>query len=725
VAVLKAQVAGLNELLVVQENVVSEQSARIEKVRRELSQRIDERAEGERKLKEYAAELERVNEGLHREIASRRRAQEALGRAEEAAQRESARLLAMISGMEEGVAFADSTNVIVEVNDYGCRFFRTRRDEIVGKRIEDIHAGEALARIEAQIEIFRRDTGAEPLVLQRRLRGAEVILRVQPIYRGADYDGVLLNIVDVTELVMARRQAEEANAAKSVFLANMSHEIRTPMTAILGYTDLMMDPSVSPSDRNSYLAVIHRNGEHLLALINDILDVSKIEAGRMTLDLRPCPLVPLLSDLASIMRVKSQQRGVDLKIEYAGELPETITTDEVRLRQMLLNLVGNAIKFTDEGSIRVAVAFIPDGIDGGPNVMFQIIDTGCGISHERLESIFEPFVQADSALTGKHGGSGLGLTISRRIARMFGGDLTVESVPGEGSVFTLVLPTGPLEGVKILREPAESVRPETARIDGPAGEPLLKGLRILVAEDGLDNQKLVCTVLRKAGAEVELAENGQVAVEMASRSPEGHYDAILMDMQMPVMDGYEATRVLRQSGWTRPILALTAHALSGDREECIKAGCNDHLAKPIDRYKLIQTIADCAGVPPSGAKTPLAERAPGGAPSESVRSEFADDPDLADILDEFVLGLSSKVELMHKAISTAYVEELQRLAHQLKGAGGSYGYPSLTAEAKALEEAARGGDLEAARRAMERLDALCGAIARGRGVRSVPGDRDA
>ncbi len=392
------------------------------------------------------------------------------------------------------------------------------------------------------------------------------------------------------DLQAARNQADQANRLKSEFLANMSHEIRTPMAAILGFVEVLAEDAATP-DQVEAVSVVQHNGRYLLEILNDILDLSKIEAGEATIEKFRCQPHQIVAQLASLMRVRAAAKDLRLDVEYVGSIPELILTDPTALRQILVNLISNAIKFTAEGCVRLVIYLSPDASE--PQLCFEIIDTGIGISNDQLTRLFRPFSQADSSTRRKYGGTGLGLAISKNLSALLGGSLDVESQLEKGSRFTLVIPTGPLDGVRLLQNIDEVAQREDPHVQR-AGREVRVDCRVLLAEDGTSNQRLLTRFLTKAGADVTLADNGQRAVDLAIAALEQQrpFDLILMDMQMPVMDGYEATRYLRSAGYAGAIIALTAHAMSGDREKCLAAGCSGYATKPIERDFLLRLVVE-------------------------------------------------------------------------------------------------------------------------------------
>ncbi len=396
------------------------------------------------------------------------------------------------------------------------------------------------------------------------------------------------------------RIAESATRSKSEFLASMSHEIRTPMTAILGFAEVLAGTAVTP-EQDDAIQTIQRNGEHLLALINEILDLSKIEAGKLTVEKIPVDPVALVEEVVGLMRLRAELKHLPLELEFGGLIPVTILTDPTRLRQILVNLVGNAIKFTEVGRVRVRVAMSCSAGES-PTIEFQVTDSGLGMTEQQMTDLFQPFHQADASTTRQYGGTGLGLAISRRLAEMLGGGLVASSSPDSGSTFTLTIATGPLDNVTMRQCESNGV----AKISSPRSEagdsPTSLACRVLLAEDGPDNQRLICHLLKKAGAAVEVVENGRDAMERALATrrdamgevideESSEFDIIVMDMQMPVVDGYAATRELRAKGYSRPIIALTAHAMKDDEQKCLEAGCDAYLSKPVNRQTLISVIA--------------------------------------------------------------------------------------------------------------------------------------
>ncbi|MGE3164288.1 MAG: ATP-binding protein [Planctomycetota bacterium] len=512
-----------------------------------------------------------------------------------------------IEAIEAGMVMYDANERLVFCNERYRSIYSEARDFLVkGRRYEDIlrdfvrasphliPASEGDEWVRVRLEQHRRcersyvqEIGARVIrISDRRARdGGTVSLRTDITDERAREE----------ELRRAKETAVAASSAKTNFLANMSHEIRTPMTAILGFADVLSGTQLDDEQRGA-VARIQRNASHLLDILNDMLDLSKIEAGKLQVKQEPLRPVELLREVVDLMSVRAESKGLTLTAEFQGPIPVELVSDDTRFRQILVNLIGNSVKFTETGGVRVTARM--HDLDG-PNRSLTVTaeDTGMGIEPTQLERIFEAFEQADASTTRNFGGTGLGLAISRRLAALLGGDLTAQSTPGKGSVFALRLPV--TTNVRL-----ECVPPDlrTSAISAPretfAHPPSLTGHHVLLVEDGPDNQALFRHFLRKAGATVTCVGDGQAAVDCVcgNGQPGPQFDLILMDMQMPRMDGYSATKALRSAGCMIPIVALTAHALKEDRDRCLAAGCNDYTAKPVHRAKLIELCSQWIGV---------------------------------------------------------------------------------------------------------------------------------
>ncbi|XGC81365.1 response regulator [Bdellovibrio bacteriovorus] len=376
---------------------------------------------------------------------------------------------------------------------------------------------------------------------------------------------------DLENSIGVRKQAEQANKLKSLFLANMSHEIRTPLNAIIGFSEILKDPNIPEADRQSYVDIIHRTGENLTRIINDILDLSKVEAGHLEIQKSSFALPAFLEEIRSLITSKSVKKNLHVEFRQLNDVPHTVYTDQLRLRQILTNILGNAIKFTDSGSVIMTYEVLYGSL------VFTVRDTGVGIPQEKIPVLFQPFTQIDNSLSRKYEGTGLGLVLSRRLAQMLGGNVSLEnSRVGEGSTFVVSIQ---LEEIPQSISSAPVIKNKEAL--------MLEGAKVLLVDDVEDNRILVQRLLTKRGATVTSASDGQ---EGLTKALSEDFDVILMDIQMPVMDGYEATRKLRASGYKKPIIALTAHAMKDDRERCLEAGCSDYLTKPVQLDELTRTI---------------------------------------------------------------------------------------------------------------------------------------
>lgn len=496
----------------------------------------------------------------------------------------------------DSVVGMNSNGIIISWNEQAERTFGWSKSEAIGSKMADMIIPEPYRKAHQKGFDKFLQTGHGPIldarleVAAQRKDGSEfpIELSVTPVWSGdaVYFYGFIHDISErkrtVESLREAKNEAEAANRAKSAFLANMSHEIRTPLSVILGYSDLLLNPNLSITDKVNYKNTIARHGRLLSKIINDILDLSMVEAEKLKVEKTKVDLQDVILGVIDAISPKAQERNIELSVEYRGILPRSIFTDLARLKQVLLNIIGNAVKFTEKGSVKVTIQSLPMP-SGGSKLAFIVKDTGIGIDEKQSEKLFQPFSQIDETSTRRFGGTGLGLVLSRNIARLLGGDVVLnESVIGEGSTFTVTVDPWPTQkaNVKTDEQGLHVVSNELTEMP-------LQNLRILLAEDVPDTAILVSTILEMAGAQIDVAENGQVALEKAQREK---YDLLLMDIQMPIMDGYEAVSRLRKEGFTIPIIALTAHALQDEKRRCLENGFDEHISKPIDKDTLIENV---------------------------------------------------------------------------------------------------------------------------------------
>jgi PAS domain S-box-containing protein len=609
----------------------------------------------------------------------------------------------LFEAAHDGILILDAlTAKVLDVNPFMGSLLGYPREHFLHKELWEIGVFEDAETSKQAMETLQRigHIRYEDLPLKHKDGRHIPVEFVSNVYREGSHDVIQCNIRDITErkrlshaLAKASREAETANRSKSEFLANMSHEIRTPMGAILGFADMLLHRNPEECEQAGCVQIIQRNALHLLELINEILDLSKVEAGQMKVERVSCDLPAVMSEIISLMRPRAVEKGLAFGVTFQGPIPSLIQTDPLRLRQILVNLLGNSMKFTQSGKIELRIT--DEGV-GGPNIVLRVdvIDTGIGMTEELMGRLFIPFTQGDASINRKFGGTGLGLTISRRLATLLGGDVTVTSQPGVGSTFTLKIDGGLSAGVERLEGLTEATLPAT--LDQKVDTKIHLRGQILLVEDGADNQRLLRMQLGDAGATVTTALDGQIGVDLATGRT---FDLILMDMQMPVMDGYAATTELRRRGLTIPIIALTAHAMAEDRDKCLAAGCTGYLSKPVDEEKLLKTVQAHLGE--DGSPLPNDRTGAGrvGSPppvdtsgsNSRIKSSHSGNPRIMEIVPEFVAGLPGKVSKMTDLLEHNDLPAVQRIAHQLLGTCGGYGFAPLSQLARTVEQSIKAG----------------------------------
>ncbi|HTI67215.1 MAG TPA: PAS domain S-box protein [Caulobacteraceae bacterium] len=593
----------------------------------------------------------------------------------------------LIESNIDALMTTDPSGIITDVNKQMEALTGCTRDELIGAPFKDCFTDPE--RAEAGIKRVLVEKSVTDYELTARARDGKqtvVSYNATTFYdRSRTLQGVFAAARDVTErkrveaeLQQAKAAAESASRTKSDFLASMSHEIRTPMNAIMGIADLLAKTPLTP-EQDKYVQIFRRSGDNLLNLINDILDLSKVEASQLDLERTGFSLSDHLEKVVEMVAPRAQEKGLTLTCEIVSGVKNDLVGDPTRLRQVLLNLLGNAIKFTEGGGVSLKVE--PDRDSSVPTALrFTVTDTGIGIAGDKLARVFERFTQADSSTTRRFGGSGLGLTISKRLVELMGGRIWVSSQVNKGSVFAFAVPFEVWTAAR---------RPESAPV-GADPEAPLPALRILMAEDSPDNCTIALAYLEDTPYLIDVAETGVVACEMFKA---GRYDLVLMDRQMPLMDGLTATRTIRAWETTNgraptPIIALTASALKGDRETCLAAGCTAYLTKPIKQDVLLQAIRDYSAV---AALSPPTAGDGKTAPSRAERN-------LAERTPAYLQSCRQNVVAMGEALDRADFGAVTILGHNLRGSGGGFGLQAITDFGAGLEQAAGSADIDASRR---------------------------
>lgn len=679
---------------------------------------------------------------------------------EQRSRRSEERLRAIMDNIQTGIVLVDAEiHTIVEANPAALEMLGSPMESVIGRTCRDCiclnnngqcpiadlkqdmdKAERRLARADGvEVPILKT---VVPVVLNERnymlesfvdiseRKRAEENLKIakeQAEKAGTELEKVNLRLESSIEKAkLLTKEAVQANQAKSQFLANMSHEIRTPMNGVLGMLELAMDEPLSEKVTD-YLHTAKLSADTLLSIIDDILDISKIEAGKISIEIIDCSLKQLLCDINALMHPQAEQKGIEFSISIDTPVPEQIKTDPTRLRQCLLNLLGNAIKFTDSGYVHLHVALQEDEND--TKIRFDVEDTGIGVEVDKQKLIFEAFTQADYSTTRRFGGTGLGLVITRNLVKLLGGKISLTSTPNEGSKFSLIIPAGvDIDKASMMTE----FNRDKNKIKGSENISEQFTGKVLVVEDDSVSQKTILAILDKLGLETELVNNGKDAVQKASREV---FDLILMDMHMPNMNGYEATKTLRKNGLTMPVIALTASVMKNDLEKCLIAGCDRYLSKPVDRRKLLGILAEYLPSQKLKNKKRATKREQRSSKLKKVKSlankihrknkamsvhnspksvendqldvridkniidwseleiRIGSDSLIREIISSFFVDNTARLEMLKEAVKKNNLKEIETLSHALKGSAGTVAAKSLTKAAFQLNLAAKTNDM--------------------------------